>query len=61
VLSRAQVVAERQRDDGELWWWLELGVRVVEGEIELESDGERCGVPRGWSSPFIGTRGALRR
>jgi hypothetical protein len=51
----------RWRDDGEERWWLDLGVRVEEGEGELKSEGERCGVLRGWSSPFIGTGGASGR
>jgi hypothetical protein len=32
-----------------------------DGEGELKSEGERCGVLRGWSSPFIGTGGASGR
>jgi hypothetical protein len=44
VLTGAQEVAERRWDDGEEWWWLELDARAKEGERELESEGERCGV-----------------
>jgi hypothetical protein len=47
-------VAERRRDDGEGWRRLELDARVEEGERELGSEGEWCGVLWQWSSPFIG-------
>jgi hypothetical protein len=53
VLNGAQATMERRRDDSKEWWQLELGVRAKEGERELKSEGERCGVLRGWSSPFI--------
>jgi hypothetical protein len=34
-------------------------VSTKESERELENEGKRCGVLRGWSLPFIGARGAL--
>jgi hypothetical protein len=40
---------------------LNSDARAEEGENELESEGERCGVLRGWSSPFIGVEGASGR
>jgi hypothetical protein len=61
VLTGSQATAERRRNDGEERRWLELGARAEEGESELESKEERCGVLRGCSSPFIGARGASGR
>jgi hypothetical protein len=44
VLTGAQAVVERLRDDNEERQRLELGARVEEGERELKGEGERCGV-----------------
>jgi hypothetical protein len=40
-------VVERRCDDGEERRWLELIAGAEEGERELESEGERCGVLQG--------------
>jgi hypothetical protein len=46
VLLVARAATERQRDRGEDWWWLELGVRVMEGTREFGREGKRGG--EGW-------------
>jgi hypothetical protein len=58
VLTGAQAVVERRHNDGKERQHLELSVRAEEGETELESEGERCRVLWGWSSPYIGGRGS---
>jgi hypothetical protein len=40
---------------------LELRASDEESERELGNEGKRCGVLRGWISPFIGVGGAPRR
>jgi hypothetical protein len=55
-LTGAQAVVEWRRDGGDEWWGLELGVRVMEGTMELKREGKRGGEGRGCSSPFIGSR-----
>jgi hypothetical protein len=47
VLTGAQATVEKQCDDGKERWRFELSARAKEGERELESEGERCGVLRG--------------
>jgi hypothetical protein len=53
---RSTTTTERWHDNDEEWQWLELSVRVEEGERErereLRSEGEKCGVGRGWTSPI---------
>jgi hypothetical protein len=61
VLTGAQSTVERRHDDGEERWRLELSARAEEGKRELKSEGKRCGVLQGWSSPFIMAGGALGR
>jgi hypothetical protein len=51
-LTGARVAEGRWHDGAREWRWLELGTRVEEGERELGSEGERCGVLWGWCSPF---------
>jgi hypothetical protein len=50
VLIGARAVAEKRRDGGEEWRWLELSAR------ELRRDGKRGGEGRGCSSPFLGPK-----
>jgi hypothetical protein len=61
VLTGAQVVVERRRDDDEERWRLELYVRAEECDKELRSEEERCGVLWGGAHPFIGVGGASWR
>jgi hypothetical protein len=60
-LTRARVVVGWRRDGGKERWWLELSARVEEGERELRSEGERCGVLWFWCSPFIEASGCRGR
>jgi hypothetical protein len=48
------VVAERRHDDSEERRRLELGTRAEEGERELKSKGERCGVLWGGARLLLG-------
>jgi hypothetical protein len=48
------------RDDGEERQWLELVERAEEGEGELESEGERCGVLWGVYLALSRGRGSTR-
>jgi hypothetical protein len=51
---RSGVGSEEQRQ-------LELVARAQEAVKGLGREGKRCGVFRGWCSPFIGAGGAPRR
>jgi hypothetical protein len=61
VLTGARAVAERRRDRDEEWRWLELGARAKEGAKEIGREGKRGSEGGGFSTPFIGVKGAPGR